>query len=153
MSFSEFIQEWVKSQGWEDQVEIDEDGIARLSFLLTLADQSFKVFIEGNDEKKWLELYMYPPFSVNAKKTEEMLRLFNHIHRKTYYGRLSLSDDGVIQYKQILCLADAEPTLLVLENMYRTGIDLFETWLDDQAAIAMTMQTYDDLVNQWGAGS
>ncbi len=153
MKFKSYIEEWVKEQGWEDPVEDEDDGKSRLSFNLDVSDQTFKVFIEGDDEKQWLELYMYAPFNVKADKFNDVLQLFNHIHKSTYYGRLVLLNDGRIQYKQIISLVDTEPSVMVLEKMYRTGIQVFENWLDELAALSLTKQTFADLLKEWESQS
>ncbi len=152
MKFKSYIEDWVEAQGWEDPVE-QEDAKSRLSFNLDVSDQTFRVFIEGDDEKQWLELYMYAPFNVKTDKSDEILKLFNHIHHSTYYGRLVLLNDGRIQYKQIISLIDTEPSPMVLDRMYRTGVQVFENWLDELAALALTKQTYADLVKEWDSQS
>jgi len=88
---------------------------------------------------------MYAPFTVKKEKEVEILKLFNHIHSGTYYGRLVLLDEGRIQYKQIISLDGTDPSLEVLEGMYGTAILVYERFLDDLTEIALTKTTYD----QW----
>lgn len=154
MSLKEKLEDWVKFKEWDDEVGIDEDGDSSLAFTADIDGQTFKVFFEGDETRNWLKFFLYAPFNARAEKFEEMLKLVNHIHGSTYYGRLMIdADSGVIQYKQIVCIADAEITNLFIENIFQTGVAIYSTWLDELAAVALTKKTFEQLKQEWDAES
>ena len=154
MSFKEILEDWVKFKEWEDEVQVDEDGDSTLAFAVDIDGQSFKVFFEGDEKRNWLKLFVYAPFNTRADKFQEMLKLVNHIHGRTYYGRITIdSDDGTIQYKQIVSVADVEVSTSFVESMFATGVAIYSDWLDDLAAVALTKKTFDQLNQEWNAES
>lgn len=154
MSLKEKLEDWVKFKEWDDEVGIDEDGDSSLAFSVDIEGQTFKVFFEGDETRNWLKFFLYAPFNARNDKFEDMLKLANHIHGSTYYGRLMIdADNGVIQYKQIVCIADAQITNLFIENIFQTGIALYSTWLDDLASVALTKKTFEQLKQDWDADS
>ena len=145
MNYQKLLQDWVKSKDWEDEVSYDEQTTeSAVNFTLDLNEQSFRVFVEGEENRDWLSLYMYTPFNVKNNKTIDALKLFNQIHRGTHYGKLVLSDNGAIQYVQRISLKGVTPDIIIIDEMYSTAIHLFEAWLDDIAAIALTKTTFDE---------
>ena len=143
MKYYELIKKWVAEQGWDDEVTFDEEtSESSLHFAVNINDQTFKVYIEGDGKRQWLSLFMYAPFNCKQEKNSELLQLFNQLHQNTYFGRMVLLDDGRIQYKQIVGTNSDGLTTESIERMYRTGIVIFEHWLDDIAAIALTKTTF-----------
>jgi hypothetical protein len=145
MKYYELIKKWVAEQGWDDEVTFDEEtSESRLHFVVNINDQAFKVYIEGDEKRQWLSLYMYTPFNCKQEKNSELLKLFNHLHQNTYFGRMVLLDNGSIQYKQIVGTSPSELSTETIERMYRTGSVAFEHWHDDIAALALTKTTFSD---------
>ena len=145
MKYYELIKKWVAEQGWDDEVTFDEEtSESSLHFAVNINDQTFKVYIEGDGKRQWLSLFMYAPFNCKQEKNSELLQLFNQLHQNTYFGRMVLLDDSRIQYKQIVGTNSDGLTTESIERMYRTGIVIFEHWLDDIAAIALTKTTFSD---------
>lgn len=146
MKYQKLIKAWITHKEWDDEVTHNkETNESVVSFSTEINNQVFSVYFEGDEKKDWLSLYMYAPFTVKKEKEVEILKLFNHIHSSTYYGRLVLLDEGRIQYKQIISLDETDPSLEVLEGMYQTAILVYERYQDDLSEIALTKTTFD----QW----
>lgn len=154
MSVKAKLEDWVKFKEWDDEVQTDEDGDSCLAFTADIDGQTFKVFFEGDENRNWLKFFVYAPFNSRADKFEDMLKLVNHIHSSTYYGRLMIDEDsGVIQYKQIVSLADVEISNMFIENIFQTGVAIYSTWLDELASVALTKKTFEQLKQDWDAES
>jgi hypothetical protein len=87
---------------------------------------------------------MYSPFNLKKEKEYDILKLFNRIHGATYYGRLVLHDEGLVQYKQVMPLEGVEPSTSLVSNVYSTAIQVYENWLDDIAEIGLTKTTFEE---------
>jgi len=145
MKYQKLLQDWVKEKEWDDEVNYNEEtNESVVNFKVNIDDQLFNTYIEGHEEKDWLSIYMYGPFNIKKNKSGEILKLFNRIHGATYYGRLVLQDDGMIQYKQIMPLDGVEPSTSLVSNVYSTAVQIYDTWLDDIAEIGLTKTTFDE---------
>ena len=145
MKYQKLLQEWLKEKEWDDEVSYDkETNESVVNFKVNINDQLFNTYIEGNDEKDWLSIFMYGPFNLKKEKEKDILKLFNRIHGATYYGRLVLHDEGLIQYKSVMPLDGVEPSTSLVQNVYSTAILVFETWLDDIAEIGLTKTTFEE---------
>ena len=146
MKYQKLLKAWIKEKGWDDEVSYNkETNESMVTFQTGINNQAFPTYLEGDENKDWLSLYMYAPFNVKKEKEIDILKLFNRIHSSTYYGRLVLLDDGQIQYKQIISLDKTDPNLEVLDGMYDTAILVYERHLEDLTEIALTKTTFD----QW----
>ena len=139
------IQAWIKEKEWDDEVTYNkETNESVVDFKVDIDGQLFSTYIEGDEEKDWLSIYLYAPFNVKKNKEVEILKLFNRIHMNTYYGRFVLLDEGRIQYKQIVSVKGTDVGASLIENMYGTAVFAFETWMDDLTEIALTKTTFDE---------
>ncbi|WP_153000679.1 YbjN domain-containing protein [Chlorobium limicola] len=106
---------------------LEQNGDYRLSANLIIDDRVYWLSIESHEITEWLLVYLYPPFMVPAAKYAEASTLFNTINdRYSYPGRLTVSDDGGICYKQILDMEGIEPSMRMLRNMVDSARKLFE---------------------------
>ena len=145
MKYQKLLQEWVKEKEWDDEVTHNEEtNESIVNFKVNINDQLFNTYIEGHEEKDWLSIYMYGPFNIKKDKAGEILKLFNRIHGSTYYGRLVLQDEGVIQYKQIMPLGNVECSTGLIQDVYATAILVYEYWVDDIAEIGLTKTTFEE---------
>ena len=146
MKYQKLLQEWVKEKEWDDEITYDQEANkSLLNFKVNINDQFFNTYIEGDEERDWLFIFMYCPFNVKKEKESDVLKLFNHIHGATYYGRLVLLDEGIVQYKQIMPLSGVEPNISLVQNVYSTAILVYETWLEDIAEVGLTKTSF----KQW----
>ena len=145
MKYLKLLQEWVKEKEWDDEVTYDKEAnTSAVNFKVNIKDQLFSTYIEGDETRDWLSIFMYSPFNLKAEKENDVLKLFNRIHLSTYYGRLVLHEEGVVQYKQHMPLDGVEPSTSLVSNVYSTAIQIYETWLDDIAEIGLTRTTFEE---------
>jgi hypothetical protein len=109
-----------------------------------MSDQSMEVYIEGDEENDLLSLFIYAPFNIKKGKEIDMLKLFNRIHNRIYYGRLVIFNAGKFRYIQTVPFNDTEPSINLIENIYTNANDLFGEWMDDITEIALTKTTFDE---------
>ena len=146
MRLAKLIEEFVAEQDWgNDEVERDEEaGTSRLRTNLAISNQSFRLFIESDEAREMLFLYLYPPFSVIEGKSVDACLLFNYLNDQfNYRGRLIVSDTGTICYKDIIDVEKIEPNTAMIDNMLCSGQNLFVYHIEAIAAIALTKKTYE----------
>ncbi len=148
MHLAKLIEEFVAEQDWgNDEVERDvEAGTSRFRTNLSINNQSFRLFIESNEERELLFLYLYPPFSVIEGKSVDACLLFNYLNDQySYRGRLVISDSGSICYKDIIDVEKIEHHTAMIDNMLCSGFHLFENHIEAIAAVALTKKTYESI--------
>jgi hypothetical protein len=145
MKLGKLIEEFAGKAGWNDNVETFQDeGVTRLAVRLNIKNQPYRMFIEGYEKFHWLNLRVSPPFNVVEGKSVDSCLLFNYINETfNYGGRISVDDNGMIIYKQIIDVEHIEPTLGLIQDMLRAAINLFETRAEDIAAVGLTRKTYE----------
>ena len=145
MKYQKLIQAWIKEKEWDEKVSYNkETNESTVDFQVDISGQLFSTYIEGDEKKDWLTLFMYAPFNAKKGKEAEILKLFNRIHAGTYYGRLVILDEGRIRYVQAIPFKNTEPSTDLIEDIYLTAIILFEQWMDDITEIALTKTTFDE---------
>lgn len=149
MEMKQLLASWARERGWSTPVKEVDAGEFELDIRLDHGGQSFLLFVNASATTRWIKLFLVPPFRARPEKTLDVLRLANHIHGNTYFGRLTVLDRGEVQYKQVLALGNVAPDTSVLEKMYASGITLFDHWADELAMLALTPATFED----WQAGA
>ena len=72
MRLAEKVQEWIYSLEWEDKIEVDEDNqTSQVNFKYRINEQSFNVWVETDEQTDVVKAYIYAPFKVIPKKSQE----------------------------------------------------------------------------------
>ncbi|NTU52305.1 MAG: YbjN domain-containing protein [Chlorobiaceae bacterium] len=145
MPLANIIEEFVADVEWGDPVECDEEtGESQLSTKIEIMNQSFMLYIEGDEKRERFTLNLFAPFQVIEGKSIDAQMLFNFINDSYYFsGRLSLTDEGGIRYKQVIDTDNLEPAAAMIHNMLASATALFKYHIDAIAAVAMTSKTYE----------
>ena len=146
MRLAKLIEEYIADQGWDnDTVSRDEEkGSSQLKTIMTVNNQDFRLYIEGDEKRELLYLYLYAPFSVIEGKSVDACLLFNYLNdRFTYRGRITVQDDGDIRYVEIIDVENIEPPIAMIDNMLNSGIGMFRSNIESIAAVALTQKTYE----------
>ncbi len=146
MRLANLIEEYIAKQGWKhDTVNRDEEaGTSQLKTIMTISNQDFRLYIEGDEKRDLLYLYLYAPFSIIEGKSVDAALLFNYINDSyTYSGRLTVQDNGNIRYVDIIDVENMEPPIAMIENMLSSGIGMFRSNIEGIAAVALTQKTYE----------
>ena len=146
MRLAKLIEEYIADQGWNnDTVHRDEEeGTSQLKTTMSINNQDFRLYIEGDEKRELLSLYLYAPFSVIEGKSVDACLLFNYLNdRFTYRGRITVQDDGDIRYVEIIDVENIEPPIAMIDNMLNSGIGMFRSNIESIAAVALTQKTYE----------
>lgn len=145
MPLVNIIEEFVADVEWEDPVECDEEtGESQLSTNIEIMNQTYRLYIEGDEKRERFTLNLFAPFKVIEGKSIDAHMLFNYINDTYFFsGRLSLTDGGEIRYKQVVDTDNLEPTAAMIHNMLDSATALFSYHMDPIAAVAMTRKTYE----------
>ncbi|MEI8186827.1 MAG: hypothetical protein WCG19_09025 [Chlorobiaceae bacterium] len=145
MRLARLIEEFIAEKEWDDEIEKDvENGMCQLSTSLSINNQSFRLYIEGDENRNFLFLYLYAPFSIIEGKYVDACMLFNFINNiYVYPGRLTAGDDGSIRYIDIIDVENFEPSIEIIQNMLGNGVSLFNNNTEEIAAVALTQKTYE----------
>ncbi|MEI8186829.1 MAG: hypothetical protein WCG19_09035 [Chlorobiaceae bacterium] len=115
-----------------------------MSSHIRINNQKFRVYIEGDEKRQVLSLYLYPPYSVMEGKFVDACMLFNFFNDAYQFtGRISVSDDGTIRYKEFIDVENIEPKTAMIFHMLDCGIVLFQENNEAFAAVALTRKTYE----------
>lgn len=126
------VQAWMTDEGWEDEIEVAEDNSSsRVTTAFSINDQSYKLFIETNEEAPQLFIYMYSPFKVPPAKMPEMARLMNMINCVFNAGRLACYDDedsNPVQFLWKIPVLQSELTAAEVGSMVSAAVDIFDRY-------------------------
>ena len=58
MKLADKVQDWLNKLEWEDKVVLDEENqSSSLNFTYSIKDQSFKVWVETDEERDFFKVY------------------------------------------------------------------------------------------------
>lgn len=152
MRIADFIEEFIVAEKWDNDVLIrnEEDNSSTLETSYGIKNQTFRLFIDSNEETELLFVYLFAPFSVVEGKSVDAALLFNYINvRFSYPGKLSLLDNGDIQYVQIIDLENVVAPVALIKNMIATAINCFSYNIEQIAAVALTRKTYEAIREEY----
>lgn len=152
MRLAEKVQEWIRSLDWEDQVEENtENQTSSVNFGYGINEQSFKAWIETDEKRDWIKVYIYAPFKVLPKKFIEMHQLLNLINLDATMGAISLLDDGRLVWRHIVDFEDTDPSVKAINNQFDPGVNLFQRWFEEISAVALTKTTAQEIFDELNA--
>lgn len=145
MNLTEVIKGFITDNEWDDEVDINEEtGESQLSTSIGIINQSFQLYVEGDEKGGKLSLYLYAPFHVIEGKFVDACMLFNYLNDiYSYSGRIGVSENGVIRYKEIINIEDIELVPDLIHNMFASSIRMFENHNEAIASVALTKKTYE----------
>lgn len=152
MRIADLIDAYIIDKKWDnDVVERDEEnGSSQLKTSIGINNQSFRLYVEGDEKKELLYLYLYAPFSVMEGKSVDASLFFNFINDHfCYRGRITVQDDGDIRYIEIIDLENVTGSIAMIENMLNSGTGLFSNNIEGIAAVALTQKTYEALREEY----
>ncbi|TIC80316.1 YbjN domain-containing protein [Crenobacter intestini] len=125
-----------------------EAGITVFTTGYTIQGQAhYKLFIEAEERRCWLALFLYTPLFVPEARRDELCRLLMHINDQWRVpGALLLRNGGQICYRQIVDFEGCEVTPRALHNMLQIAGDVHATWFDAYARVALAGQSLEDVL-------
>ena len=151
MSIADTIEAFISGNDWNDEIERDEEtGESRVSTSFMIANQVFELSVEGDENAETLSLSLSPAFRVNEGKYVDACMFFNYInHSFNFSGRISVSENGWIRYRETLNTDSIELDGRMIVNMLASGISMFQCHFDAIASIAMTRKTYEAIREEY----
>jgi hypothetical protein len=113
------VQQWLDSRGWEDEISVREE--SRESTLQTrINDETgvYDLYIEVDEERSWLQLYLYSPFKVSARHWGEISKALNLANVSHVNGRGACAPGKAIQYCNSIDLEGCQATTKIIDNLY-----------------------------------
>lgn len=147
MRIARVIEDFVADIGWKDHVEhLEDEALSRLAVRLSVENRSYRLMLEGYEDRGWLVLCLYAPFTARTDMFADLSLLFNYMNGMfSYPGHVSVDDDGVVCYRQIADLDDREVGISFVHNMLRAAVDMFERNAPGIEAVAEGTLRYEDV--------
>ncbi len=126
------VKSWMEGEGWEDEVEVADDGTSsRVTTGFNINDQSYKLYIETDEESSQIFVYMYSPYKVPPAKMPEMARLLNMVNCVFNAGRLACFDDedsNPVQFLWKIPVRDSDLTPEEVGAMVYAGVQVYDIY-------------------------
>jgi len=154
MRLADNVQEWLDEIEWKDTVNRDEETqTSQLSTSFTINEQAFDLFIETDEKKDFLKIFLYAPFKAIANKYDDCIQLFNRINSLRRFGAVCLLDDGRIQFRHTIDIENTELSPIMITNILNEGRSQFEEWFEEISAVALTKKTAQQIFDEMDAPS
>ncbi|MEY3785919.1 MAG: hypothetical protein RIQ94_2775 [Pseudomonadota bacterium] len=155
MRLADKVQEWLNDREWNDKIEFDEENqTSSVNFQYTINDQPFKTYIETDEKQDFLKFYFYAPFNALSKKHIDCAVLFNHINSCSGSGSITLDyDRGCIRWHHIIDVEETDPSVIAINNAFRSGTSTFSKWFDEISEVALTKTTAQEIIDRLNADS
>ena len=145
MELEKLIDNFLHTIGWKgDFAKENAEDPMTINAYVPIKNQKYKAHIFGNKDTMQLIVSFTAPYQVKTGKFVDACMLFNYINdHYTYAGRLSVNDDGDIQYKEIINVADLELDGDIVHIMIEGGKLLFTEIDEPIAAVALSSKNYE----------
>ena len=148
MPLTNVLSEWLIQEEWEDEIEVQDDRkSSHVVTSMSIEYQSHKMYLEADETKEWLSVYLYGPVKVPPDRFGEMSRLLNLINHRLGLGRIVCIDEEDGKRVQFLARVDVEGSVLrpkQIDNLVRAACGTFRNYGSIIAAIAITKQSAQD---------
>ena len=148
MKLADKVQQWLDALEWEDEiVRNEEEQTSLMSTNYGINDQTFDLFVETDEKRDWIKLYLYAPIRVSDKKKGECAILFNHINSRFSIGSLHYLSNGRIRFSHVVDVENTEPSIELINNMLRSAVSIYEDWLEEISTVALTKMTAQQVID------
>lgn len=149
MPLTDAVRQWLKSQGWDVEIEVSDDGERSVAATqVGIDEQSHRIFLESEESFHRFFVYVYTPFNVPASRMDVMARVVNRVNCRLPMGRLGCVDDGESNPVQFKVAIDVEGSTLTPEQVHTmvgTALEVYGHFGSLLAATALTKKSLDQL--------
>jgi hypothetical protein len=130
MKLAALIQQWLEQIQLKAEIQLNPaDGTSAVETPCEVGGEPYRLFVEADEKRHWLSLYMYGAKPIPAERYDEACKLANGINLRF----LSLGRMAAITGKgfQFMALADVEgsvPSATMIKNMLDAGTHVFKLW-------------------------
>ena len=147
MRLANKVQEWLDEMEWEDEITRDEENqTSQMQTYYGIHDQRFTLYVETDEKRDFIKIFLYAPIKVGEKKREDCAVLFNHINCLLTSGSLSFLPNGSIRFSHIVDVENTDPSIELINNMLRSASSVFENWFEEISAVALTKMTARQII-------
>ena len=153
MKLAAKVQEWITLNEWNDKISYDDENqTSSVNFIYIINKQPFKVWVETDENKDMISVYVYAPFNALPNKRHDCAMLFNHINNNTIWGAIACDDEnGSIRWRHSVDFEGTDPSTAAIENAFRVGGNIFNKWYVEITSVALTKVTAQELINHRSA--
>ena len=149
MPMTDVIRAWRDKQDWTDEITIDEvEQTSSMSLSYNEEGQVYRVYVEAEEKKQWLKVFMYGPIGIPANRYAEACQLVNHINLTTGFGRLCARKDGEFQYRAVFDVEGGQAVPEMIRNMITEGLSCFTAWAGEMAQVILLSKTTEQVIKE-----
>lgn len=149
MALSLAVRAWMDSEGWSDNIQVNESRTASsVITTMTLDEQDYKLFIEVSEPNEQILVYFYSAYKVPRQRIDVVARILNRINCGLVLGRLACADETGARPIQFKCGFDVEGSTLSpiqVNTLVSAAGATFHTYGSLLAAAALTKRSVDEL--------
>ena len=145
---AEVVRQWRDGQGWEDEISLDEEEMrSQLNASVKLEGGiSYRVFIETDEKRQWLQIYIYGPIKIPKKRYSESCELVNGINRAYLrLGALVVGGDEEFLFFQCVDVEGAHLVPTMIGNILSVGYGVLEQWNEAMGQVVFAGISADEV--------
>ena len=145
---ADVVRQWRDGQGWEDEISLDEEEMrSQLNASVELeGDISVRVFIETDEKRQWLQIYIYGPMKIPKKRYSESCELVNGINRAYLrLGSLVVGGDEQFLFFQCVDVEGAHLVPTMIGNILSVGYGVLEQWNEAMGQVVFAGISADEV--------
>lgn len=146
MRLADSLQKALDDMMWSETLERDEaEQTAMLHVVYQVHEQHFDLYLQTDEEKDWIQVYLYTPFHALAAKHHDCALLCNRINCSFASGSIQMLSDGRIRFRHTVDVEGTEPSTAMIRNLIYAGGELFDLWFEELSAVALTKTTAQEI--------
>lgn len=149
MKLHDIVQQYLDLVEWRDSIRIADDGEASsMGTQLVLHDQTCRLYVDTDERRTMILVYLYAPFRVREAKRTEAVELINALHRRFPIGRLEMDPaDGELRYRHSVDVEHVQPTAEFVGDMVSGAAAIFDRYLPALAEVAFTERSAREILD------
>ena len=149
MPLTEVIKAWRDAQDWTDEISIDEEAqSSTLPLTYNEEGQIYKVYVEADEKKEWLKVFIYGPIGIPANRYVEACQLINHINQYDGFGRLCAIKDGQFQFRAVFDMEGSQAVPEMITNMINYGLSRFTNWASEMGQVIFAGKKTEQILKE-----
>ena len=149
MPMTDVIRAWRDKQDWTDEITIDEVELtSSISLSYNEEGQVYRTYVEAEEKKQWLKVFMYGPIGIPANRYAEACQLVNRINLTTGFGRLCAIKDGEFQFRAVFDVEGGQAVPEMIRNMISEGLSCFTAWAGEMAQVILLSKTTEQVIKE-----
>ena len=149
MPMTDVIRAWRDKQDWTDEITIDEvEQTSSMSLSYNEEGQVYRIYVEAEEKKQWLKVFMYGPMGIPSNRYAEACQLVNHINLIDGFGRLCAIKDGQFQFRAVFDVEGGQAVPEMIRNMISEGLSCFTAWAGEMAQVILLSKTTEQVIKE-----